>query len=100
MRRTIGTVAVSLLGLMMLTLMPTAAQQPDINALRSTRFHRMGNRAIPNHYIVVLDRDATGRAGDVAANAAQIAALVPEWNGTVTRQFHHALNGFTAFLSE
>jgi subtilisin family serine protease len=84
----------------MLTLMPTAAQQPDISASRSARFHRMGNRAIPNHYIVVLDRDATGRAGDSAANAAQIAELVPEWNGSVTRQFHHALNGFTAFLSE
>ena len=100
MRRTIGTVAVSLLGLMMLTLMPTAAQQPDITALRSARFHRMGNRAIPNHYIVVLDRDATGRQGDVTANTADIAQLVPDWNGTVTRQFHHALNGFTAFLSE
>jgi subtilisin family serine protease len=100
MKRTVVAVTGSLLGLALLTLVPTSAQQPDVTASRSTRLHRMGNRAIPNHYIVVLDRDATGRQGDVAANAAEIAQVMPEWAGTVTRQFHHAFNGFTALMSE
>jgi hypothetical protein len=67
--------------LMMLALMPVAAQQLNFVRSPSARFHRQGNRAIPNHYIVVLDRDATGRQGDAAHNAAQVAELMPEWAG-------------------
>jgi aqualysin 1 len=100
MRKAIATLLPLLVCLTLLALMPLAAQQPDVFQARSPRLHRMGARAIPNHYIVVLDRDAVGRQGDRAANAAQIAALMPEWAGTVTRRFDHALNGFAAFLSE
>jgi subtilisin family serine protease len=100
MKRTIGVAIATALGLAMLALMPLSAQQSDVAALRSARFHRMGARAIPNHYIVVLDRDATGRSGDLAANDTQVARLLPEFAGTVTRRFNHALNGFAAFLSE
>src|SRR5438034_5648807 len=84
----------------MLALMPIEAQQSDGTQSRSARFHRKGNRAIPNHYIVVLDRDAVGRAGDLAFNDSEIAQLMPEWAGTVTRRFNHAINGFAAFMTE
>ncbi len=81
---------------------PARAQQPEIAAAgaRSSRLLRHGDRAIPNHYIVVLDRDVSPRFADRAANSAQIAALMPAWAGTVTGRFDHALNGFAAFLSE
>ena len=101
MKRTHGAAILSFVCLVMLALMPIAAQQPDAVAQsRSARFHRMGNRAIPNHYIVVLDRDAVGRGGDSAFNAAEVAQLMPDWAGIVTRRFDHALNGFAAFMTE
>ena len=100
MTRTIGAVFLSFVCLVMLALMPIAAQQSDRTPSRSARFHRKGNRAIPNHYIVVLDRDAVGRAGDLAFNDSEIAQLMPEWAGTVTRRFNHAINGFAAYMTE
>jgi aqualysin 1 len=100
MKRTHGAAILSFVCLLMLALMPTAAQQPDVERSRSARLHRMGNRAIPNHYIVVLDRDAVGHGGDSAFNAAEVAQLMPDWAGIVTRRFDHALNGFAAFMTE
>ena len=100
MKRTHGATILSLVGLLMLALLPVAAQQPDVTQSSSTRFHRKGNRAIPNHYIVVLDRDADGRRGDRAFNAGEVAQLMPDWAGTVTRRFDHAVNGFAAYMTE
>jgi subtilisin family serine protease len=101
MTRTLSATIVFLVSLVLLALMPIAAQQQsDATQSRSTRLRRMGDRAIPNHYIVVLDRDAVGRRGDAASNAAQVDTLMPEWAGTVTRRFDHALNGFAAFMTE
>src|SRR5438552_1092393 len=100
MRRTNGAAILFFVCLLMLALMPIAAQQSDGTQSRSARFHRKGARAIPNHYIVVLDRDTTGRAGDLAVNAGEIAQLMPEWAGTVTRRFNHAINGFAAYMTE
>jgi aqualysin 1 len=100
MTRTLRATIVFLVSLVLLALMPIEAQQPlDATQSRSARFRRMGDRAIPNHYIVVLDRDAVGRQGDAASNAAQVDSLMPEWAGTVTRRFDHALNGFAAFMT-
>ena len=99
MKRPFGAVCLSLVCLMMLTLMPTAAQQSD-NPRSSARFHRKGGRAIQNHYIVVLDRDATGRKGDEAVNALEVERLVPDWVGRVTRRFDYAINGFSAEMTE
>ena len=100
MKRTNGAAILSFVCLLMLALMPIAAQQSDPTQSRSARFHRKGARAIPNHYIVVLDRDAIGRAGDLAFNAGEIAQLMPDWAGTVTRRFDHAINGFAAYMTE
>jgi aqualysin 1 len=99
MKRPFGLVSVALVCLMTLTLMPTAAQQSD-NTKSSARFHRAGARAIQNQYIVVLDRDATGRTGDEAINAQEIEQLVPEWVGTVTHRYNYAINGFAAMMTE
>src|SRR4051812_30241191 len=101
MTRALSATIVFLVSLVLLALMPIAAQQQsDATQSRSTRFRHMGDRAIPNHYIVVLDQDAVGRRGDAASNAAQVATLMPEWAGTVTRRFDHALNGFAAFMTQ
>ena len=47
-----------------LALLPALAQQQDatgLNSLQSdtAKFHRQAARAIPNHYIVVLDEDVS-----------------------------------------
>ncbi len=97
MRKAFFAAAASLVCFMMLT--PIAAQQSDGRS-SSSRFHRKGDRAIQNRYIVVLDRDATGRRGDLAANAMEVASLMPEWAGTVTHRFNHAINGFVAAMTE
>lgn len=45
-----------------LALMPAKAQQEDVRQRRSTaKFHRKGNRAIPNHYIVILLASGSSR---------------------------------------
>jgi subtilisin family serine protease len=97
MRKGFFAAAALLVCFTMLT--PITAQQSDGRS-STARFHRKGDRAIQNRYIVVLDRDSTGRQGDVAANTAEIAAIVPEWAGRVTHRFNHALNGFAAEMTE
>ena len=97
MKKAFFAAAASIVCLIMLT--PIAAQQPDSRS-SSSRFHRKGARAIQNHYIVVLDRDSTGRDGDVVANAMETASIMPEWAGTVTYRFNYAINGFAALMTE
>jgi subtilisin family serine protease len=86
--------------LVMMALAPITAQQSANDTSPSGRFQRHGARAIPNHYIVLLDRDISSRQADVDLNDRQVADLMPEWAGTVTRRFNHAVNGFTAFMTE
>ena len=84
----------------MLALARITAQQPATDGAQSGRLLRHGARAIPNHYIVLLDRDVIARQADIDLNDRQVADLMPDWAGTVTRRFNHALNGFTAFMTE
>jgi subtilisin family serine protease len=66
----------------------------------SARFHRHKDK-IPNNYIVVLDQDATGAAGDpglAAAEADQVVASTS--SGRVEHVYAHALNGFSAEMTE
>ena len=81
--------------LVVLALAPIGAQQAS-----NEKFHRHGHRAMPNHYIVVLDRDVTIGESGKALNDREVAELMPSWAGTVTRRFDHALNGFAAFMTE
>jgi hypothetical protein len=98
MRKTVGVASV-LVCLAMLAMTSISAQQADDRS-HGGRFKRHGDRAIPNYYIVVLDRDVSGRQSEPALNDAQIAALMPDWAGIVTRRFNHALNGFAAYMTE
>jgi subtilisin family serine protease len=101
MKKNVGALMLSSIAAIVLALFPVAAQQQDFSQSASTaRFHRQGVRAIPNHYIVVLDNDASGRIGNAATNARMISQLMPEWAGTVTRRFDHAINGFAAYMTE
>jgi len=101
MKKNVGAQILSLLVLILLALFPVAAQQNDVTQSASTaRFQRKGFRAIPNHYIVVLDNDAVGRTGNAATNARVVTDLMPEWAGTVTHRYDHAINGFAAFMTE
>ena len=102
MRRTAGT-ALCLVAIVMVAMTPTTAQQTAADRTHGGRFHRHGAQAIPNHYIVVLDRDAAAPQGAAAStdlNDRDIADLMPDWAGTVTRRFNHALNGFAAQMTE
>jgi subtilisin family serine protease len=65
------------------------------------RFHRHGPDRIANHYIVVLDEDAAGVAGDFYAasvRADQVMRRRP--SGRVTDVFAHAISGFAAEMTE
>jgi subtilisin family serine protease len=66
---------------------------------RSPRLHRKGPRAVPNQYIVVLDQDAAGAAGDVAESERRAAAVLPPGR-SATHVYGHAINGFSAQLTE
>jgi subtilisin family serine protease len=48
----------------------------------------------------VLDQDATGAAGDVAASERQAAAVLQAFARSATHVYGHALNGFSAQLTE
>src|SRR5262245_30391718 len=110
MKRSLGAIVLSSIGLIVLALPPIAAQrQIDFGQLSTARFIRMGDRAIPNHYIVVLDRDVetgaadrttAGRNANAARNAADIAVLLPEFAGTVAQRYDTAVNGFSAVMTE
>ena len=66
----------------------------------SAKFHRKGIRAVPNQSIVVLDQDATGVAGDVSKSQRQATALMQTFARTPTHVYGHAINGFSAQLTE
>ena len=104
MKRNVGALMLSSIVLIVLALFPVAAQQTDVAqsaaSVAGARFQRKGFRAIPNHYIVVLDNDAVGRVGEAATNARTVSDLMPDWAGTVTRRYNHAINGFAAFMTE
>ena len=65
------------------------------------RFHRHGPDRIANSYIVVLDEDPVGAAGDfgaASARAEQVILKTPA--GRVTRVYAHAISGFAAEMTE
>jgi aqualysin 1 len=107
-RGTLSLVAVCAAALMFV---PVRAQQdnPQAQAARadagspqdSPRFHRHGGQKIPNSYIVVLDQDPTGTAGDpglAAAEADQV--ILSTLSGRVKHVYAHAISGFSAEMSE
>ena len=88
-----------------LALMPAAAQRPqptDALGLRIDRpkMLRKGNQAIPQHYIVVLDMDAAGRDGNLSAARTVADDLAFRAGAEVTHVYAHAINGFSARMSD
>ena len=103
MRRSLVCIASITVAMATLALMPALAQRDDASQasrIDRPKLHRQGRNAIPQHYIVVLDVDATGAAGNFSATAAT-ASLVSATFGAVPRHVYaHAINGFSAQMSE
>ena len=91
-----------------LALVPLVAQGPPEQAQDRgngnqdpPRFQRHGPNRIVNHYIVVLDEDATGPDADfgaAAARAQEVVARTPA--GRLTNVYAYALSGFSAEMTE
>jgi aqualysin 1 len=94
-----------------LALLPALAQQqdaPDATGRQqrdTAKFHRKGVRAIPNHYVVVLDEDvalpdALGVEPDVSAVAQRADEVMRKVGAVPTHVYSHAIHGFSARMSE
>jgi subtilisin family serine protease len=82
-----------------LMFVPVGAQRGEGQG--NGRFHRHPGKNIPNNYIVVLDQDAVGADADfgrAAADADQ--AILKTRTGRVKHVYAHALNGFSAEMTE
>jgi subtilisin family serine protease len=113
MKRHRGTLSLVAVCAATLMLVPVRAQQdgraiadgvaPDRanGGQDAVRFHRHQGRNIPNSYIVVLDQDPSGAAGDVvqAATDADL-VILSTTSGRVTQVYAHAINGFAAEMTE
>jgi subtilisin family serine protease len=85
------------------TLVPGQAQQEPGQLLSlqdRPKLIRKGPRAIPNQYIVVLDQDAAGKAGDVAMATRQADELLQVFGRVPEHVYARALSGFAAQLTE
>jgi len=93
-----------------LALLPALAQQQDAPGLKdlqsdTAKFHRQGARAIPNHYIVVLDDDVSApEKSDVEPDAFAIERRADDVMRVVgaapTHVYTSAIHGFSARMTE
>jgi subtilisin family serine protease len=87
-----------------LTLTSGQAQQgPLVESLARqdpVKLRRIGPRAIPNRYIVVLDQDAAGPAGDVTIAAKLTQDVLQGFGRAAEHVYSKALNGFSVELTE
>jgi subtilisin family serine protease len=78
--------------------------QQDANPLLTLqdapKLLRKGPRAIPNQYIVVLDQDAAGVAGDAARAAKQADDVLQVFGRVPAYVYARAINGFAAQLTD
>jgi subtilisin family serine protease len=103
MNNRLGRLSLFSLAALIFLFAPGHAQQdtgPGGDAQRSPKLHRKGPRAVPNQYIVVLDQDAAGATGDVAASERRAAAVLEPFARSATYVYGHAINGFSAQLTE
>ncbi|MDT7687616.1 MAG: hypothetical protein QOJ70_1065 [Acidobacteriota bacterium] len=69
-------------------------------ARKGQKLHKKGARAIPGHYIVVLDDVSAGQPGP-ASQAEQAAdVLAAAYGGHINRVYKNALNGYAAEMTE
>jgi len=93
-----------------LALLPALAQQQDAPGLKdlqsdTAKFHRQGARAIPNHYIVVLDDDVSApEKSDVEPDAFAVERRADDVMRVVgaapTHVYTNAIHGFSARMTE
>ena len=104
MKRRLALLTLLFVFMASLALMPTLAQKDDLNQAgprgETDKFLRMGKNAIPFSYIVVLDADTdvANRDADFAARSAF--ELSANYGGVITNIYDHALNGYSAQMSE
>jgi subtilisin family serine protease len=80
--------------------LPALAQKEDPGSQVTAKFHRASEKAIPNHYIAVLDQDADGKAGDLFKVAEKADKLMSKSGGKTTNIYANAINGFSAQMTE
>ncbi|HEX5735184.1 MAG TPA: S8 family peptidase [Blastocatellia bacterium] len=102
MKRNLALMLMFVVFMAALTFVPVLAQQdtPKPTDDDSGKFIRMGERAIPGQYIVVLDMDVDGGKGDLALAATAADELTAAYGGVVTDTYAAALNGFAAQMTE
>jgi aqualysin 1 len=87
-----------------LALLPVSAQRQPTDALGlrvdRPKMQRHGNLAVAGHYIVVLDMDATGREGNLAATSSTASDMAFRAGAEITNVYAHAINGFSARMSD
>jgi subtilisin family serine protease len=101
MKRNLALILIFVVFMAALTFMPVLAHQDDPKPTDdSGKFIRMGERAIPQHYIVVLDVDAAGVRGDLSLAATLADELTTAYGGVATNTYAYAINGFSAQMTE
>ncbi|HWS52828.1 MAG TPA: S8 family peptidase [Pyrinomonadaceae bacterium] len=78
----------------------SAAAAPPEKPVKADKYRARGKEAIPDQYIVVLNEEAAGLAGQFS-QAAQVAdVLTAAYGGKVNRVYKHALQGFAVSLKK
>jgi len=67
---------------------------------KSSKLFRKGTRAIPGQYIVVLKDEAAGPRGEFSFAQQASDVLVSAYGGRIKQVFKHALNGYSAEMTE
>jgi subtilisin family serine protease len=85
-----------------LTMVAGQAQQEQAELLLqdTPKLLRRGPRAIPNRYIVVLDQDAAGAAGDTMLTAKLTQDVLQVFGREPEFVYSKALNGFAVLMTE
>ena len=67
---------------------------------KRSKLFRKGTRAIPGQYIVVLKDEAAGPRGEFSFAQQASDVLVSAYGGRIKQVFKHALNGYSAEMTE
>ena len=100
MRKTLlllATLALSLTALVSSGSRSSASPAPP--ARKGQKLHKKA-KAIPNNYIVVLDNVAAGEPGQFSQAEQVTDVLVAAYGGKVKARWKHALNGYSAEMTE
>jgi subtilisin family serine protease len=100
MKRNLALILMFVVFMAALTFVPVLAQKEDKPTEDSGKFIRMGERAIPGQYIVVLDLDVDGGKGDLGLTATIADNLAATYGGVITYTYADALHGFAAQMTE